>query len=113
MTEMLKDERGGSEIISHYEWRERGYTTERRGGLGRARRSRSGPARPELSPTFPTFVCEITQRMMNGGGDGDGDGDGWQNGRERGEGAAERRRRSDERGEQGLSWCYSVMISRV
>ena len=32
MTEMLKDERGGGEIISHYEWRERGYTTER--GVG-------------------------------------------------------------------------------
>ena len=56
MTEMLKDERGGGEIISHYEWRERGYTTEQGdGGGGRAWRDRLGPARPELSPTFPTF----------------------------------------------------------
>lgn len=49
----------------------------RAGGWGRARRSRSGPARPELSPTFPRFKekkvvsCKITQCMMNGGEGGE------------------------------------------
>ena len=38
------------------EWGGREKTRERgRGGGGRAWRDRSGPARPELSPTFPTF----------------------------------------------------------
>lgn len=51
VTEMLKDERGGGEIISHYKWRER--DTLWRSSLGVSTELMSSrPARPELSHSF-------------------------------------------------------------
>lgn len=54
VTEMLKDERGGGEIIRHYKSRERRYTRWSSGvGAGTGASVSSSPASPELSQSFP------------------------------------------------------------
>ncbi len=51
MTEMLKDERGGGEIISHYKSRER-VTPWSSGAEASTQQLCSSPASPELSHVF-------------------------------------------------------------
>lgn len=56
VTEMLKDERGGSEIISHYKLRERDTPCSSSAYGARTEQLCSSPASPELSHTFPLFL---------------------------------------------------------